>query len=74
MHVHASNEFLSVSKYVNLTILFYLINISLENEIFDDFNKVVDIIIKNHQLLRRVMITRHWGLLRKLVFEKDKYY
>ena len=46
MHVHANNESLGVSKYINLAMLFYLINNWLGNEIFDDFNKVVDIVIK----------------------------
>ena len=75
MHVHASIESLSVSKDVNLTLFFYLLYILQENWIFVDFNTVIDIIIKSHQLLCEVMSSSfHWWSQTKFVLEKDKYY
>ena len=71
MHVHANNEYLGNSKDINLTMLFYLIHIWLQNELFDDFNKIVDIVLKKHRLLRGVMWAGHWKWQAKLVFEKN---
>ena len=62
-----------VRKDVNLTLLFYLINIWLGDEIFDHFKTLVDIVLTESQLFRMVMITHHWRSQTKLMLERDQY-
>ena len=70
MDLHASNESLIVSKDVNFSLLFYLTNISLGKQIFDDFNAVVAIIIKICQGFDRGQC--HQRYQAKLGFQKDQ--